>query len=184
MTGGNVPADAALAAVIAIPIALKTGIDTDAAVALAVPFGVLGVFLDQIRRTTNSIWVRMGDKYALMGDRKGIFKCAFLYPELMTILLRFVPVFVLTLFGTDAVSSLLKVLPGWVITGFSVAGGILPAMGFAIIIVTIGKPKLLPYFFIGFFAVQYLGINTMAAAVFGVCISLLVIFNSMKKEEA
>lgn len=177
MTGGNVPADAALAAVIAIPIALKTGIDTDAAVALAVPFGVLGVFLDQIRRTTNSIWVRMG-------DRKGIFKCAFLYPELMTILLRFVPVFVLTLFGTDAVSSLLKVLPGWVITGFSVAGGILPAMGFAIIIVTIGKPKLLPYFFIGFFAVQYLGINTMAAAVFGVCISLLVIFNSMKKEEA
>ena len=80
MTGGNVPADAALAAVIAIPIALKTGIDTDAAVALAVPFGVLGVFLDQIRRTTNSIWVRMGDKYALMGDRKGIFKCAFLYP--------------------------------------------------------------------------------------------------------
>ncbi|MDB7980704.1 PTS mannose/fructose/sorbose/N-acetylgalactosamine transporter subunit IIC [Faecalicoccus pleomorphus] len=184
MTGGNVPADAALAAVIAIPIALKTGIDTDAAVALAVPFGVLGVFLDQIRRTTNSIWVRMGDKYALMGDRKGIFKCAFLYPELMTILLRFVPVFVLTLFGTDAVSSLLKVLPGWAITGFSVAGGILPAMGFAIIIVTIGKPKLLPYFFIGFFAVQYLGINTMAAAVFGVCISLLVIFNSMKKEEA
>lgn len=184
MTGGNVPADAALAAVIAIPIALKTGIDTDAAVALAVPFGVLGVFLDQIRRTTNSIWVRMGDKYALMGDRKGIFKCAFLYPELMTILLRFVPVFVLTLFGTDAVSSLLKVLPGWVITEFSVAGGILPAMGFAIIIVTIGKPKLLPYFFIGFFAVQYLGINTMAAAVFGVCISLLVIFNSMKKEEA
>lgn len=184
MTGGNVPADAALAAVIAIPIALKTGIDTDAAVALAVPFGVLGVFLDQIHRTTNSIWVRMGDKYALMGDRKGIFKCAFLYPELMTILLRFVPVFVLTLFGTDAVSSLLKVLPGWVITGFSVAGGILPAMGFAIIIVTIGKPKLLPYFFIGFFAVQYLGINTMAAAVFGVCISLLVIFNSMKKEEA
>lgn len=184
MTGGNVPADAALAAVIAIPIALKTGIDTDAAVALAVPFGVLVVFLDQIRRTTNSIWVRMGDNYALMGDRKGIFKCAFLYPELMTILLRFVPVFVLTLFGTDAVSSLLKVLPGWVITGFSVAGGILPAMGFAIIIVTIGKPKLLPYFFIGFFAVQYLGINTMAAAVFGVCISLLVIFNSMKKEEA
>ncbi|MEG0710507.1 MAG: PTS sugar transporter subunit IIC [Longicatena sp.] len=181
MTGGNVPADAALAAVVAIPIALKTGIDANAAVALAVPFGVLGVFLDQIRRTTNSIWVRMADKFALEGNEKGIFRCAFVYPELMTVLLRFVPVFVLTLFGTDAVANLLKILPAGVITGFSVAGGILPAMGFAIIIVTIGKPKLLPYFFIGFFAVAYLGINTMAAAVFGTCIALLIIFNSKSK---
>lgn len=182
MTGGNVPADAALAAVIALPIALKTGIDANAAVALAVPFGVLGVFLDQIRRTSNSIWVRMGDAYAKDGNEKGIFKCAFLYPELMTVLLRFVPVFILTLFGTEAVASILDILPAWVITGFSVAGGILPAMGFAIILVTIGKPKLLPYFFIGFFAVAYLGINTMAAAVFGTCIALLVIFNMMQKE--
>lgn len=56
-TGGNMPADNALAAVIAIPIAFKSGLDGNAAVALAVPFGVLGVFLDQLRRTSNSIWV-------------------------------------------------------------------------------------------------------------------------------
>lgn len=182
MTGGNVPADGCLAACIAIPIALESGMDIDAAVALAVPFGVLGVFLDQLRRTTNSIWVRMADKYAVEGDDRGIFKCAFVYPELMTIVLRFLPVFVLTLFGTDFVIALLDMLPAGVITGFKVAGGILPAMGFAIILVTIGKPRLLPYFFLGFFAVQYLGINTMAAAIFGACISLLVVFGSLKKE--
>ncbi len=100
----------------------------------------------------------------------------------MTVVLRFVPVFILTLFGTDAIIKILDVLPDWVISGFSIAGGILPAMGFAIILLTIGKPKLMPYFFIGFFAVQYLGINTMAAAIFGACISLLVIFNLTKKE--
>lgn len=182
LTGGNVPADAALAAVIALPVALKSGIDAQAAVAVAVPFAVLGVFLDQIRRMTNSIWVRMGDTYAAKGDARGIAKCAFLYPELMTVVLRFVPVFVLTLFGTDAIVWLLDTLPSWVITGFSVAGGILPAMGFAIIIITIGKPQFIPYFLIGFFAVQYLGINTMAAAVFGVCIALLVSFAAAKKE--
>ncbi len=183
MTGGNAPADQALAAVIALPIALKSGIDANAAVAVAVPFGVLGVFLDQIRRTTNSIWVRMGDKCVVEGDTKGLWKAAFLYPELLTILLRFVPVFILTLLGTDAIANLLKILPAWIITGFSVAGGILPAMGFSIIIVAIGKPKLLPYFFIGFFAVQYLGIGTMAAAVFGACIAMLSIFNGMKEAE-
>ena len=180
-TGGNIPADSVLASVIAIPIALKTGLDANAAVALAVPFGVLGVFLDQIRRTSNSIWVRKADKYAEEGDAKGIFNCAFTYPAIFAFILRFIPVFVITLFGSDAVAALLKVLPQWVITGFSVAGGILPAMGFAIIIVTIGKPSLLPYFFIGFFAVAYLGINTMAAAVFGTCIALLSIFKERDK---
>ena len=154
LTGGNLPTDAVLAATIALPVALKTGLYADAAVALAVPFGVLGVFLDQMRRTSNSIWVRMGDKCAAQGDTKGLWRCAFLYPELMTVVLRFVPVFILTLFGTDAIIKILDVLPDWVISGFSIAGGILPAMGFAIILLTIGKPKLMPYFFIGFFAIR------------------------------
>lgn len=180
-TGGNIPADSVLAAVIAVPIALKTGLDANAAVALAVPFGVLGVFLDQIRRTSNSIWVRKADKYAEEGNEKGIFNCAFTYPAIFAFILRFVPVFAITLFGSDAVAALLEILPQWMITGFSVAGGILPAMGFAIIIVTIGKPSLLPYFFIGFFGVAYLGINTMAAAVFGTCIALLNIFQARDK---
>lgn len=180
-TGGNIPADGVLAAIIAIPIALKTGLDANAAVALAVPFGVLGVFLDQIRRTSNSIWVHKADKFAEEGNPKGIFHCAFTYPAILAFILRFVPVFAITLFGSDAVAALLHILPQWVITGFSVAGGILPAMGFAIIIVTIGKASLLPYFFIGFFAVAYLGINTMAAAVFGTCIALLNIFQARDK---
>lgn len=185
-TGGNEPSDGELASIIAIPIALQTGLDASAAVALAVPFGVLGIFLDQIRRTSNSIWVRKADRYAAEGNEKGIARCAFLYPAVFAFILRFVPVFIITLFGSSAVATLMDVLPQWVINGFSVAGGILPAMGFAIIIITIRKPKLLPYFFIGFFAVAYLGINTMAAAAFGTCIALLVIFNerSKTKEEA
>ncbi|HIW18152.1 PTS mannose/fructose/sorbose/N-acetylgalactosamine transporter subunit IIC [Faecalicoccus acidiformans] len=181
-TGGNMPADNALAAVIAIPIAMKSGLDANAAVALAVPFGVLGVFLDQLRRTSNSIWVRKADELAQKGDIKGIFKCAYIYPEIVIFFLRFVPVFLISLLGTDSVISLIESLPAFIITGFSVAGGILPAMGFAIILITIGKPKLLPYFFIGFFAVQYLGLNNMATAIFGTCLALLVIFEKSKKE--
>ena len=38
-TGGNMPADNALAAVIAIPVAMKSGLNGNAAVASAVPFG-------------------------------------------------------------------------------------------------------------------------------------------------
>ena len=42
----------------------SVGMNAEAAVALAVPFGVLGVFMDQLRRTINATWVHMADKYA------------------------------------------------------------------------------------------------------------------------
>lgn len=184
-TGGNVPADQSLAATLAIPIALQTGMTAEVAVGLAVPFGVLGVFVDQIRRTSNIWWTKKADKYAEEGDRKGIFRCAIIYPAIFGFCLRFIPVFCINLVGAEAVAWMMGVLPTWIITGFSVAGGLLPALGFAIIIITIGRKDLLPYFFIGFFAVAYLGINTMAAAVFGTCIALLITINARKnKKEA
>ena len=40
-TGNNIPTDAALAAIIALPIALSQGLDTSVAVSIAVPFGIL-----------------------------------------------------------------------------------------------------------------------------------------------
>lgn len=182
-TGGNIPADQTLAGVIAIPIALELGLDAPTAVGLAVPFGVLGVFLDQIRRTSNSIWVRRADKDAMEGNEKGIFHNAFTLPLLVTLALRFVPVFVVNLFGANAVSWLMESMPAWIINGFSVAGGILPAMGFAIIIITIGKKSLLPFFIIGFFLVQYMQISIMAAAIFGICIALLIFFQDEEKRK-
>lgn len=182
-TGGNIPADQTLAGVIAIPVALELGLDAATAVGLAVPFGILGVFLDQIRRTSNSVWVRRADKDALEGDEKGIFHNAFTFPLIFTFFLRFVPVFIINLFGANAVSWLMSALPEWIINGFAVAGGILPAMGFAIIIITIGKQSLMPYFIIGFFLVQYMGISIMAAAIFGISIALLVFFQDEEKRK-
>ena len=80
--GGNVPSDPALASAIAIPIALGVGMNAEAAIALAVPFGVLGVFMDQLRRTINATWVHMADKYAEDLNYSGIYRAAFLYPAL------------------------------------------------------------------------------------------------------
>ncbi|EHU6039380.1 PTS mannose/fructose/sorbose/N-acetylgalactosamine transporter subunit IIC [Escherichia coli] len=80
--GGNVPSDPALAACIAIPIAVKANMDPNLAIALAIPFGVIGVFLDQLRRTLNAAWVHMADKHAETANMSAIMRCAFLYPAL------------------------------------------------------------------------------------------------------
>lgn len=182
-TGNNMPADSALAAIIAIPIALQSGMDVQAAVALAVPFGVLGVFLDQIRRMVNAAWIHKADKYALEGNAKKVSWCLYVPTTIFNFCLRFIPAFIATLFGSKYVTAFLEILPDWITHGLSVAGGILPAMGFAITMMVIGKKELMPFFFIGFFAVQYLGLGTMACAIFGGCIAILAM-TMRKKGEA
>ncbi|MCT1901496.1 PTS mannose/fructose/sorbose/N-acetylgalactosamine transporter subunit IIC [Oceanobacillus sojae] len=182
-TGGNMPADQSLAGIIAIPIALQTDLSTELAVGLAVPFGVLGVFLDQIRRISNSYWISQAEKHAENLNQRGIFNCAITYPTILLFFITFIPVFIITLVGADTVTFIMDAMPQGIIDGFSVAGGILPALGFAIILLIIGKRELMPYFFIGFFAVAYLGINTMAAAVFGTCVAAIVLFNSINQKK-
>ncbi len=181
---GQIPSDEIMASSVAIPLALAGGLSAEMAVSLAVPFGLLGVFIDQIRRTSNIFFLHKADKYAAEGNEKGIYLCGTWYPLAVTFVIRFIPVFVLLQLGSDAVYKILDILPTFVTTGLSVAGGLMPAIGFAIILKSIGNAKLLPYFFIGFFAVQYLGISTMAAAIFGTCAALIAYFGSKNEKEA
>lgn len=171
--GANLPADEAAAACIAIPIALSTNMSPEMAVALAVPLGIMGVFLDQIRRTVNAVFVHMADKYAEEANTTGIYRAAWLWPLLFQLPLRFFPVFFATLYGSEALDAFMKAVPKWLIHGFEIAGGVLPALGFALTIMVIGRRTLLPYFIAGFFLVKYGLLTTMSAAIFGACIAFL-----------
>lgn len=172
--GGNVPNDPCLAGCIAIPLGVMSNMTPELAVALAVPFGVIGVFVDQLRRTTNAIWVHMADKYAENANTAGIMRCAFLFPALMGFVIRFPFVFVIDLFGAEWANALIAALPDVLIHSFEVMGGILPALGFALTIMVIGKKELIPFFFLGYFAVAYLQIPVMGMAIFGLIIALVL----------
>lgn len=174
--GGNIPSDRVFAALIAVPIAIQTGVTPEVAVSIAVPLGVLGVFVNNLRRTINAVFVHWADKYAEKGDAKAVWRCATTYPLIMGFIIRFPLMFVINYFGADFVTSMLDITPAWLLTGFNVMGGMLPALGFATTIFMIGKMKYLPLFIIGFFMVKYLQIPTMAAAIFGICLALLITF--------
>ena len=77
--GGNVPSDPALAACISIPIAVKAGMDPNLAIALAIPFGVIGVFLDQLRRTLCGNG-KHGGHYALCVPLPGFARAGTAFP--------------------------------------------------------------------------------------------------------
>lgn len=182
--GSNLPADDCLAGLIAIPIALKSGLSPELAVAIAVPVGVMGVFVDQLRKTINVIFVHMADKYAEKGNTRQITLCNVLYPTLLSFFMRFPIPFLANMYGADAVKSFMDIVPQWIIHGFSVAGGLLPALGFALTMFVIGRKELLPWFFIGYFMIRFSGMPVIGAAIFGLCAVLLITMYKRKSEEA
>lgn len=183
--GGNIPSDRCLAGLIAIPIALQTGVSAEVAVSIAVPIGVIGVFVNNIRRTGNAVLIHKADTYAEQLNIKGIWKCATLYSFIFGFIIRFPIVFIANLYGADLVNQILEVIPTWLMNGFTVMGGLLPALGFATTIFMIGKNKYIPLFIIGFFLVKYFELSTMGAAIFGICIAALITFmKDDKKEDA
>lgn len=171
--GGQLPSDEALAATIAIPLALQYKLEPEIAVSIAMPLGMLGVLLDNLKRTYHSYFVRRADIEAEEANRTKMEKNEFLYPFLLSLPLRIIPVTLGLYFGGDAIQLFLESLPAWAIHGLSVAGGILPALGFAITILTIGTKKNIPYFIIGFALASYAGINMIGLSVFGVCTALI-----------
>ena len=182
--GSNLPADDCLAGLIAIPIALKSGLSTELAIAIAVPIGVMGIFIDQFRKTINVIFVHMADKFAIKGNAKGVVLASILYPTILSFFFRFPVPFFANLYGADAVNSFMNNVPEWLIHGFSVAGGLLPALGFALTMFVIGKKELFPWFFIGYFLIQFSGIPVIGAAIFGLCAVLLISTYQRKRMEA
>ena len=182
--GSNLPADDCLAGLIAIPSALKSGLSPELAIAIAVPVGVMGVFVDQLRKTINVIFVHMADKYAEEGNTRQITLCNVLYPTLLSFFMRFPIPFLANLYGADAVKSFMDTVPQWIIHGFSVAGGLLPALGFALTMFVIGRKEMLPWFFIGYFMIRFSGMPVIGAAIFGLCAVLLITMYKRKSEEA
>ena len=181
--GGNVPNDPALAACISIPIGVLSNMSPAVAVTLAVPFGIIGAFVDQLTKTTNTIWVHRADRYAEEGNEKGIFRCAFLLPSIMGFIIRFPIVFIIVFYGVDFAQQVMTMIPQWLMHAFEIMGGILPALGFAITLTVIGKKQLSPFFIICFFMVKYFNLDIMAVAVFAISTALLLNLFLFKKED-
>ena len=181
--GGNLPTDSALAATTVIPIALSTGLSVEQAIAFAVPMGLVGSFVTNLRKMINVIFVHRADECAAKGDLKGIRNCAVIFPPIVELPLLFLPVFLVVMFGQDAMLAFMNNVPDWVMHGMEVAGGVMPAIGFVLIMNMIGKPRLIPYTIIGFIMVKALALNNLTAGLLLGCIAFLVVFAKQERSK-
>ncbi len=182
--GANLSVDSQLACCVAIPIAMSTGMGVEEAMVMSVPFGVLGVFLDNFRRTVMGYWTRRADKHALQANTKAIMFDGIGGPLIFNVIIRWIPVAVIVYLGANTATALVEAIPDWLMNGFRVAGGMLPATGLAMILVLLNKPFLLVYYVLAVVITQVASVPIVVTAVVGAILGILHVTFTQDKTAA
>ena len=114
------------------------------------------------------------DDYAAEGNYKGVERmhlCAGFGLSLMLGLIVMISFMV----GSKTIGNLLAMIPEFVQHGLSVATGLIPALGFAMLARLLINKKVAPYFFLGFALAAYLEIPVTGIAIFGAIVAVVVV---------
>lgn len=177
--GGTQPPNPVLAGVMSTVIAYTTRTEASGAMALALPFSFLMQYIILFCYSTFSFFMKGADKAAEEADTAKIVKINMTCTAIIALLYGLV-VFLCAFVAQDAMKAFVEILPEWLTHGFEVAGGILPAVGFAMLLKVMLKGEFVPYLLIGFVIACFLDFsNLLPIAVVGVALALFV-FNIEK----
>lgn len=172
--GGSMPADLNFVAFPAIALGILSGKGPEVAVALAATIGIAGTILFNAMMVLNSFWNHRADVALERGDERGIYFNSAIFPQATNFLLRFVPTFIAVYFGAQYISEFMDSLPRMVLSIMNVLGGILPAVGIAILLKQIIKNySMLIYFLVGFVCIVFLKLNMVALVIVGALLALI-----------
>lgn len=183
--GAAVAPDAALASVasaIIMVLALDGGSTNTSnaittAIALAVPLSVAGLFLTMICRTLAIPIVHAMDACAEKADFRGVELW-----QIIAIVMQgariAIPAAALCFISPEAVTNALNAMPDWLTGGMSVGGGMVAAVGYAMVINMMATKETWPFFILGFVLAAISELTLIALG--GIGISLALIYLGLK----
>lgn len=171
--GVAIPPDEVLSSAIAAAFACLAG-NTEIGIATALPIAVIGQIFRQTRNTTiYEFTQRKVEQAAAAANPKRIILWVSVVPSIVEYILFGLPAFVAVYFGAGYVQALIDFIPEKMISGIAAGGGLIGAVGVALLLSTIKSRTAWPYFLVGFFFASYLGVNMIGIAVVAlVCVAL------------
>ena len=133
--GGSIPADPSVAGWVGTALAMAGGLSAEAAISLGVAIGLLGTIIFFTRMSVDSFFAHIADAAAEQGDIGGVARANWVLPQIFLFVISFFPAFLAVYLGSAVVSdgsNWLNTNAPWVLKGFEVAGGLLPAIGIAL----------------------------------------------------
>lgn len=173
--GAAVAPDAALASV-ASAIILVLGGQGEAgvasAIALAVPLAVAGLLLTIICRTIATAFVHFMDAAAKQGNMRKV-EIWHVIAICMQGVRIAIPAALILAIGAAPISSLLNSMPAWLTDGLAIGGGMVVAVGYAMVINMMATKEVWPFFAIGFVLATVSQITLIGLGAIGVALALV-----------
>lgn len=167
--GAYIPPDVNVGGVLATAFAISMGKSVEAAVALAMPIATLALGISNIIAAVTPVFLKIADKGAEEGNYKKVVFTHWLMGTI-SVIEKFLLVTFAFYLGADKVQNLLDFIPQFILDGMGVAAGMLPAMGFAMLLRMIVSKRLIPYFVLGFVLISYANIPVLGIALIALII--------------
>lgn len=171
--GGQMPQDLNAAAYIGVTLgvmAVKGGATVGSAVAISTAVGAVGTIFHNFMMLSNSFWNHRAIAAIEKGDYKGLKFNHYVGPQATQFLYRFLPTFIVVYFGSSIATNIISYFPvtSFTMRALTALGGMLPAVGVAILLRQVTKKDIeIIYFLLGFTLIAALKINMIALAIVG-----------------
>jgi mannose/fructose/N-acetylgalactosamine-specific phosphotransferase system component IIC len=153
-------------------------------IGFGIPAAVLLAALDPIGRMLPAFMLHRADRYATDGNARGmaLMHWTGFIPWALT---RAVPTFLASLAASSTlVERLTADIPGGFVAGMSLAGGMLPAVGFAMLLTMMPIRRYWYMPIIGFVLFAYLKVPLLGIALFGLAIAAMFVALRPRESEA
>ena len=173
--GASIPPEMISGTVLGTAFAIANGSGAEAALTLALPIASLVLVFKNIGMVfILPPFVHKADKYAEAGDMKGVARMHYLGGLFGVNLIIGVIVAVSFYLGAPVVEAFLGLIPEWIQRGLEIAMGLLPAIGFGLLMQMIMNKEVACFFFLGYMLSVYLNIPVTGIAIFGIIIALVL----------
>lgn len=175
--GGATPPDTVTGGILGTAFAILSGLDTDTAVAVALPIALLAQSLGILARIINASFNHKADTLAEEGNAQGIERLLW-YGAGVFFIISFLPVFLGVYFGSDVVNAIVQAIPAKLLAGLKLSSGLLPALGIAILMRFIFDKKSAPYLFVGFVLSAFLGMSMIGITILAVSFAAIQFYSA------
>lgn len=174
--GGAQPPNSIIGGILGTAFAILTNVDAKVAIGIAVPFSIAVQAASNLIYTANAGFIHKSDKYAAECNVKGIERmnlAGMIGMFFFFALIAFLPLY----FGANAAKAAIDSIPSVIIDGLQVAGGMMPAVGFAMLLRVMLKRDLIHFMILGFVLVTYFKLSIIAVAIIAVIVATYTYFN-------
>lgn len=166
--GAYIPPNVIVGGVLGTAFAITTGKGAGIAFTMAFPIALLAQSIDNVMFSlVRPMFGKLADKYAAQGNVKAV-NTIHLCTGFLTCFVLFLLTFLGFALGSTQMQAIVNSIPEVITNGLSIACGMLPGIGFAMLAQMIMNRDVVPFFFLGFVLSAYFGIPVVGIAIIGV----------------